>query len=211
MKTLVKFPFRKPTESMVQANAAAELPEPIKRATVELELEFLTVDNVRELLEAADPLVTEAITSACNTLIVMAAREQLDELPNYVEVDVAAIDFSKLDFTVIANTPKESRRGGGLPAELVEAFKEDFAQVLAAVGTAERAINTLLNLVFEGMKNVKTDKKVLNKLTEYLDSWRTNTSAANIEVFSPVTNHITKRIAGYLAALNEDKVAALGI
>ena len=209
--TLVKFPFRTPTESAIQANAAAELPPPIKRATVELELAFLTVDDVRELLESGDPLVTDAITSACNNLIVMAAREQVDELPNYEEVDLNRIDYEKLKFTTIANTPKESRRGGGLPPELVDAFKEDFQLVLTAAGSSKRAVDTVLNLVFDGMKNVKNDRKVLNKLTEYLDIWKHNTQESNLEVFAPVTTHITKRINGYLVSLDKDTIADLGI
>ena len=211
----VTFFFREPTQKMKDSNKEEGLPEPIKRQAVSIALPLLTKEQVLEILMSdseADAKAQELIVEQVNSVLAAEVRSQLDELPTYEEVDVSKIDFSKVNFVALANTPRATRSGGGISDETWEEFATDFANVITTTTstTAEQA-KKVVTLLTKRLKDVSKQETVLNKLGEYLDTWFTQTSEASQTSLAQVYERLSKRIEGYKATVNADPLAALGI
>ena len=211
----VTFFFREPTQKMKDSNKEEGLPEPIKRQAVSIALPLLTKEQVLEILMSdseVDAKAQELIVEQVNSVLAAEVRSQLDELPTYEEVDVSKIDFSKVNFVALANTPRATRSGGGISDETWEEFATDFADVITTTTstTAEQA-KKVVTLLTKRLKDVSKQETVLNKLGEYLDTWFIQTSEASQTSLAQVYERLSKRIEGYKATVNADPLAALGI
>ena len=211
----VTFYFREPTAKMKEANKEEGLPEPIKRQPVTIPLPLLSKDQVLEILLSDDAVNTKAqelIVEQVNAVLAAEVRSQLDELPTYEEVDVSKIDFSKVDFVALANTPRATRSGGGISEETWADFEADFVEILTTkTSTEEASAKKVVTLLTKRLKDVSSKEVVLNKLGEYLDTWFEHTTEEKQVALSAVYERLNKRIEGYKATVNDDPLAALGI
>lgn len=211
----VTFYFREPTAKMKDTNKEEGLPEPIKRQPVTVTLPLLTKDQVLDILMSDDAINTKAqelIVEQVNAVLVAEVRSQLDDLPTYEEVDVSKIDFSKVDFVALANTPRATRSGGGISEETWADFEADFVEVLTTkTSTEESSAKKVVTLLTKRLKDVSSKEVVLNKLGEYLDTWFTQTTEEKQVALAAVYERLNKRIEGYKATVNDDPLAALGI
>ena len=211
----VTFYFREPTAKMKEVNKEEGLPEPIRRQTVTIALPLLTKEQVLEILlsdEAKDTKAQELIVEQVNSVLVAEVRSQLDDMPNYAEVDVSAIDFAKVDFIALANTPRVARSGGGISEETWAEFEADFVAVLTTkTSTEDATAKKVVTLLTKRLKDVSTKEVVLQKLGDYLDTWFTQTTEAQQVALASVYERLNKRIEGYKATVNDDPLAALGI
>ena len=211
----VTFYFREPTAKMKDVNKEEGLPEPIRRQTVTIALPLLTKEQVLEILlsdEDKDTKAQELIVEQVNSVLVAEVRSQLDDMPNYAEVEVSAIDFAKVDFVALANTPRATRSGGGISEETWADFEADFVEVLTTkTSTEEATAKKVVTLLTKRLKDVSTKEVVLQKLGDYLDTWFTQTTEAQQVALASVYERLNKRIEGYKATVNDDPLAALGI
>ena len=211
----VTFYFREPTAKMKDTNKEEGLPEPIKRQPVIVALPLLTKDQVLEILmsdDAVNSKAQELIVEQVNAVLAAEVRSQLDELPTYEEVDTSKIDFAKVDFVALANTPRATRSGGGISEETWADFEADFATVITEkTSTTPEQAKKVVTLLTKRLKDVSKQETVLHKLGEYLDTWFTQTTEAQQVALAQVYERLSKRIEGYKATVNDDPLASLGI
>ena len=211
----VSFFFRDPTQKMKDANKEEGLPEPIKRQAVVIAVPSLTKDEVLEILMSDDTINSKAqdlIVEQVNAVLAAEVRSQIDDLPTYEEVDISKIDFTKVNFVALANTPRATRSGGGISEESWDDFGTDFVTVIVPVkGITEEQAKKVVTLLTKRLKDVSKQEVVLDKLAEYLDIWFANTSAASQVSLAQVYERLSKRIEGYKSAVNDDPLASLGI
>ena len=211
----VTFFFREPTAKMKDTNKEEGLPEPIKRQPVTVALPLLTKDQVLEILmsdDAVNSKAQELIVEQVNAVLAAEVRSQLDELPTYEEVDTSKIDFAKVDFVALANTPRATRSGGGISEETWADFEADFSTVITEkTSTTPEQAKKVVTLLTKRLKDVSKQETVLHKLGEYLDTWFTQTTEAQQVALAQVYERLSKRIEGYKATVNDDPLASLGI
>ena len=211
----VTFYFREPTAKMKDTNKEEGLPEPIKRQPVIVALPLLTKAQVLEILmsdDAVNSKAQELIVEQVNAVLAAEVRSQLDELPTYEEVDTSKIDFAKVDFVALANTPRATRSGGGISEETWADFEADFATVITEkTSTTPEQAKKVVTLLTKRLKDVSKQETVLHKLGEYLDTWFTQTTEAQQVALAQVYERLSKRIEGYKATVNDDPLASLGI
>ena len=209
---VVKFFFRQPTEAMKKFNAEEGLPEPIKRAEVEVTVPVLTASDILAILNGTDAKAIDLVVDQVNQVLVDEVRSQVDDLPTYEEVDVSKLDFSTVDFVKLANTERATRSGGGISEETWADFEADFVEVLITkTSTEEATAKKVVTILTKRLKDVSTKEVVLQKLGDYLDTWFTQTTEAQQVALASVYERLNKRIEGYKATVNDDPLAALGI
>lgn len=207
---LHKFNFRAPTQSQIKDNQDKGLPAPIHRDSVEVELNLLTIENIESILFGSDAKAIELLLSQVNQVLIDEVRNQIDAMPNYEQVNVESIDWTKVDFIKIANQPKATR--GFAPAftpEQFEAFKLEFVEVLTNnTSVNEETANKVLTLL-ESLKRLANTPVALEKLNVYVETYLTYSSDKELDV---VANYFKGRIQSYLNKLeNVDVLASLGI
>lgn len=166
------FKFRQ-DKKMKAANIA-------KRPDVTLALPMYTLDGIVDAISAEEDASEEAIKvaernkqwliSIVNDAIVGMAREQVndDEKPVSYQND---LDVTKLTIDYIASIPKSERTGGGISKETWEAFGQDYTQVMVGQGISAEAVGRAVDFLVKRLAPVKTNKPVLKKLSNYLDTW----------------------------------------
>lgn len=209
------FFFRDPTAAAINNNLRDGLPAPIKRAQVSVDLPLLTLQDVLDILTSTEEITANAkalIVDQVNAVLVAEVRSQIDDMPNYEEVDVSKIDMSTVDFIALSNTPKVVRSGGGISDELWAEFGDNFVEVITTVSetTADTA-NKVVVLLTRRLSSVSKQAAVLEKLETYLATWYGACTAEDQAKYEVVFARLAKRIEGYLDAVNDDPLAGLGI
>ena len=208
----VKFFFRQPTEAMKKFNAEEGLPEPIKRAEVEVTVPVLAAEDILAILTGTDAKAIDLVVDQVNQVLIDEVRSQVDDLPTYEEVDLSKLDFSTVDFVKLANTERATRSGGGISDETWAAFAEDFtATIEANTDKTKDNAKKVVTILTKRLKDVAKQESVLDTLDSYLTTWFTKTSEESQKVFAPIFERLSKRIAGYKVTVNVDPLAALGI
>lgn len=208
---LVTFNFRNPQANAIKANEVDGLPAPIKRAAVSVAVPLLTKEQIITILTGDNVSAIQLVVDQTNNILIDEVRAQLDELPNYEEVDVSKLDFSKVDFTTIANQPKATR-SGGISDELWEDWATDMQTVFAAhTDRTEVQVTTIVTLLQKKLREVNKSEKVLKVLENYLSTWFTNTSEESQAKFVEIYKRLSARIESYLNTVNDDPLAAMGL
>ena len=194
---VVKFFFRQPTEAMKKFNAEEGLPEPIKRAEVEVTVPVLTASDILAILNGTDAKAIDLVVDQVNQVLVDEVRSQVDDLPTYEEVDVSKLDFSTVDFVKLANTERATRSGGGISEEAWTAFAEDFiATIVEHTDKPAEAAKKVVAILTKRLKDVAKQEAVLVTLDTYLSTWFTNSTEAS--EFARIYERLNTRLEGYL-------------
>lgn len=175
-----KFNFR---SRVIRDENGAEIGKAPKNPAIEVDLPILTAAEIIAYLQA-DPESKESqlIIEQVGQVIFAEAKAQLDEvLESLGDTEVATannIDFSKLDFSYIANLPPATRtRGPQISDEDWNTFYDDYkAVIIPATGKPEAKINNHI-AVFKKPAAYKARRDILGALMEHLDLYVTKTTA----------------------------------
>lgn len=153
----------------------------VKRATVDLSIPVPSVQGIVAILEAGGKEL-ELLLETAAEVIISQAREQVNAKDPFTQSD---LDVSKLSWHVIANLPKAERRGGGIAAEVWEAFQKDYIDLMPGLtGKTPEQVTNAAKLFVAKFNPCKSNKKVLAVLRQQLSLWFENTKAQ--EEFSSV-------------------------
>lgn len=190
--------FRAPTRKQIEENEAAGLPAPIRRKSVYYQPPYLTAEDIRRIANGDDPKQLELLIEAANDIIDNQVRRQLDEQPNYKEVDLSLIDRSKLTWEYIANMSRSERVSNTISDETWEEFKKDYVKVMTAVtGKPEQVVNNAAKIIAAEFKPVRDNKDKLAVLETYLDTWFASTERA--ADFASLYERLSKKVKDYQA------------
>jgi hypothetical protein len=192
------FYFRAPTRKQIEENAAAGLPAPIHRESVYYQPPYLDAAAIRAILDGDDPKQVELLIEAANDIIDDQVRKQLDEQPNYKQIDLSLINRDKLTWAYIANMPRAERISNTISEETWEAFKSDYVKVMVAVtGKPEQVVNNAAKIIAAEFKPVRDNRDKLAVLETYLDTWFASTERAGD--FASLYERLSKKVKDYQA------------
>ena len=122
-------------------------------------------------------------------------------------VTADVLDLSKLTFSAIANTPRESRAKPEIAEEVYNTFYETYKTEMVEAGKEINRVQKHIVLFKARFRTCKFDKPALQVLKDNLNFWaaKTNNMEDNKEVFDVLYTQVTK----FLAAEEKNLVAAL--
>lgn len=175
-----------------------------KRPTVKLPIPTPSVEGIVAIIEAGGKGL-ELLLEACYDYVVDQAREYVNANEN---VDETNFPYETLSWEHIANLPKAERRGGGIAKEQWEDFAKDYIAVMPAViNKPKEAVELAAKLFLNKFNAVKTDKKVLTVLNQYLGMYLTASPRA--EEFVDCVEALMKKAEALLAADSSKLLEAL--
>ena len=174
-----------------------------KRNNVTINAKVLTVDGLIDVLQRGDEKEVDLVMEQCN----LAFRSVLaDYVGNDETFDQAKYDALKLDWTFIANMPKEDRRSSSIAPEIWEAFAADYISIMPALTNTTVEATTLATEIYaKKMAPAKTNKKVLEKLQQRLAIYADNSQRA--EEFTEILELLDRRCKTYLSSDQPELVA----
>ena len=150
----------------------------------------------------------ELVMSAITDVIYAAARGQINE---FREKDATAIvtnavlDYDKLDFTAIANTPR-AERGAYVPGDdELKAFLESYKEIMpAASGKSAEVINNHIQLFQAGFKKQRGQKEILQLFINMLGIYVASAPADTVDEHKDVLEYFVNKLTKWVTA--EEKV-----
>lgn len=190
------FFFRAPTKKQIDENAAAGLPAPIARNSIRVEVPLLDSAQLFAILAAADPKQVELLLEAANSLITDQVRKQIDEQPNYQQVDKTKLDFTKVTWAAIANMPLRERTSTAISEDTWELFKADYLVTMVAfTGKNEQVVANAAKIIAAEFKPVRDNPGKLQVLEAYLDTWFANTQKG--ADFASLYERLSKKVKDF--------------
>lgn len=175
-----------------------------KRPSVKVVIPVPSVEGIIAMLqEGGKPL--ELLQEAVYDVVIGRAREIVNEREDITQENFPLAD---LLWKTIANMPRETRRGAGIPKEVWEAFGEDYCEVMPAVtGKSKEEQKQVADILVGKLQKVRSNKKALQIIEGRLDLY-INTSP-NAEQFTDCVKFLQNKIKDFLAAGDEALMAAL--
>jgi hypothetical protein len=167
-----------------------------KRASITKELPLLTLAGIIAIIEEGGKGV-ELLLDTVNSVIIEQAREQFDSTEF---LTMGEFPVGSLDWATIAAIPKAERVGNGIPKEVWTAFAKDYAEVMpqAIEGLKVEQAVAAAKLFVARLAPVKTNKPMIAKLADRLNTWFSSTP--NAEQFASVFETLSAKIEILLAA-----------
>ena len=167
-----------------------------KRPSVTIALPYLTLAGVAAIINSGDEKQHDLLLGALEDIIYVQAREQVNADAN---ITSDTLDYSKLSWDFISKIPKAERRGAGIPKEIWEAFAADYLSIMPGlIGRDVEKVTNAATILTKRFQPVKTVKKVIAQLSDYLDVWFANT--ANADDLAEVYEFLKKKAEELLAA-----------
>lgn len=171
----------------------------IIRKPVDLAIPYPTINGLVAILEKGGKgleLVMEMMESTINS----AARDLLNE---DTELNAATFPVEKLDWDYIANLPKATRKGGGIPKETWDAFGTDYQEVMvAATGKSPEQVANAVKLLSTKFQTIKTNEPVLNFMLGQLALY--SERSANFEEYKECVEFLLAKADTFLNVSDED-------
>lgn len=193
MKTsATMFHFRK---EKIRDEEGKVIGEKAKRDSVELALPELEVADLLTIVENGGKEL-ELLLSAANTVFYNHARELVaDAIANNdsIVVNQALIDAASISWEKIANLPPAARTSTGISKETMDAFIEDYCEVMAVVlpNKPAESIKLAATHLAARFNKCRTDKAAVGVLRGYLAQWFAATT--NAEDFAQVYEALDNR------------------
>lgn len=166
------FNFRTVTEKDDKGNVVSKT----KRPSVELPLKLLTLEGIADIFVNGSEKAKELLLEAVRNVQTDAAKVLVDEK---LDVSDSNFDYSCTDWDKIANAPKESRRGAGIPKEVWEDFCADYLEVMPGLtGKSVGQIENQVKALASRFQTVKFNKKILEIIKDCLDTYAASAPAA---------------------------------
>lgn len=179
-----KFNFKART---IKDENGKELGKAKKQPSLELGLPQPTTEEVIAILSSEDPgyaKVKILLTDTIQSIIREQAKAQLDDVIEGFGMDDKTVtaenlDYDKLDLLYIANLPPAQRGARPISEEDMDAFYQDYMQVMvAATGKSEVKIKNHVEH-FRKPTRIKSAKDMLQILVQQLDIYLA--SSASLE------------------------------
>lgn len=179
-----KFNFKART---IKDENGKEIGKAKKQPALEVGLPQPTTEEVVAILTSEDPAfakVKNLLTEAIQAIVRDQAKGQLDEVIDGYgmedkTVTAESLDYDKLDLLYIANLPPAQRGVRPISEEDMEAFFQDYMQVMvAATGKPETKIKNHIEH-FRKPTRIKSAKDMLQVLVQQLDIYLA--SSASLE------------------------------
>jgi len=149
-----------------------DLGESKKMPSFKCALPVPTPEELIAYLVNAEGNEAKLICDIVSDSIYQVARAQINDWreanKEATEVSPAAVDLDKLDFSVIANTPRETVGRQGVSDEAWAAFYDAYFQTMVAAGEEKNRATTQVAVITNKFKSVK-DVKVLNRMQDKLN------------------------------------------
>lgn len=146
------------------------------RETVQIAVPYPSVQGICAILEAGGKgleLLVEAVESITNA----AVRAKLSD--DYT-LNASNFPVDEVSWEKIANTPKATRRGGGIPKEIWDAFELDYIEVMpGATDKGVEQVTRAAKLLKGKLTAVRTNEPVLNLLVAQLAVYADASPSAN--------------------------------
>jgi hypothetical protein len=214
--TMVKknFHFKKDKDTVQkdpETGVEKVIEEGKKLPTAECYLPIPKAERIVEFLQATGEQFAkerELVMAAIEDVIYGVARGQINEFREKNPKDTvtnAVLDYDKLDFTVIANTPR-AERGAYAPSEdELKAFLESYQEVMpAASGKKPEVIKNHVALFQAGFKKQRNQKDVLQLFVDMLQIYITTAPADIVEEHQEVLEYFINKLKKWLTA--EEKI-----
>jgi len=189
-------------EKEVKFNFRANKELGTKRPSLTLGIKVLTLQGLVAILETGTEKEINLILETLQAPILEQARAQVDENESITQ---DTLDSTKLGWEYIATLEPATRRGGGIPKEVWEAFVVDYTEVMPAItGKTAEQVGRAAALLGNKFAAVKTNKQVLSFLDTQLDMYFSNTSKA--EEFADCYEFLKSKVE---SLLNADEASLL--
>lgn len=176
-----------------------------KRPTVELPVPVLSVEGIVEILKNGldekgnNTKELELLLEAVGDVTIQRARDIINDNEKITGVDDFPMD--ELAWSKIANLPKGERRGGGIAAEVWDAFVKDYITIMpAATGKSVEQVGNAAKILLNKFNQVKTMKPILKLMKEQLGLYVVH--SPNAETFSDAVKFLNDK-ADTLLNFNE--------
>lgn len=164
-----------------------------KRPTVNIPIPTPSVEGLISIIEAGGKGL-ELLLDAAYEVVVDQAREFINANES---ADEANFPYANLSWEYIANLPKAERRGGGISKEVWEEFVKDYIAIMPGVTSKPKeSCELAAKVFFTKFRDVKTDKKVLSLLKNYLALYINSTP--NAEQFADCVEFLDKKATALL-------------
>lgn len=161
-----------------------------KRAPLTVPLPIPTINGVLAIIEGGGKgleLLREAVTNIINA-------QARDLITQDESLNASNFPYEQLDWDFIANMPKATRKGGGIPKEIWEGFGKDYIEVMPdATSKSVEQVTTAAKLFTAKLQPVKTNKKVLAVLQDQLGIYAEATP--NLEDYAECVEFLVGKIS----------------
>jgi hypothetical protein len=200
-----KFYFKNRKEMQKQPDGTEKEVTIKKPDPVELVIPELNLEDVAKIITQGDDKEKALLLEAVNAIVLAQARSLVDE--DVEKARTEGIKNEELTWNFIANIPPATRRGGGIPDEVWDAFVVDYTEVMQHHGKTKEKAETGAKLLAKRFNPVKDNKKIVKALLENLMTWFTNTEKA--DDFKDVYETLTSKADTLLAKDEEAILAAI--
>ncbi len=147
-----------------------------KRAAVTVQLPFLTLQGLIDIINAGDEKQVALVLETLRQPVIDQAKAQVDDNEAITQ---DTLDLSKLSWAAISALEPAARRGGGIPKEVWEAFVVDYIAVMpTVVNRTVEQVTRAATLLANKLSACKGNKPVLSFLRSQLDLYFAATSKA---------------------------------
>ena len=165
-----------------------------ERENFSLQVPFLTLDGVSNVISSGNDKEKDAILSAVNQIIFNQAKRQVDE----GVTNQSDLDQGKLDWKYIAELSASDLTESSAPSkEMLEAMAADYIAVMpAAIGISTESAKTAAKEFQAKFRNVKLRSEFITKLLGRLTQWYEVTEKQ--EEFEAVFEWLANKGAAYI-------------
>lgn len=175
-----------------------------KRNSVVLPLPTPSVEGLIDIIQTGGKQL-DLLLEAARDVVVDIAREFIN---SNEDANATNFPYDILSWEKIANLPKAERRGGGISKETWEEFAKDYIAIMPALINKDlAAVTTASKLFLTKFATIKSNKKVLEKLRDYLAVYINNTTRG--EEFVECVDWLNKKIETLLVTGDQALLEAL--
>lgn len=180
-----------------------EIPAPPK---LEVEIQYLELQDVVRLLNAADPKVLESIVGDLNSTIYKYYRGLVETIGvEKVRAD-GGIAPELYTYEVIANLPAASK--SVFDDETWDEFKRDYVAVMAPVIGDDKRAQAGAEILATRLIRVKGNVPALEQFRGRLNHWFTTTSEEKRESLAKVYQYLSNRVEEFIKANQPETILA---
>tara|TARA_R110000744_G_scaffold372015_1_gene483354 strand:- start:570 stop:1310 length:741 start_codon:yes stop_codon:yes gene_type:complete len=174
------------------------------RETVQVAVPYPSVQGVCNILEVGGKQL-ELLMEAVYTITNAAVRA---ELADDYSLNAANFPVDKVSWEAIANQPKATRRGGGIPKEVWDGFEVDYIEVMPEItGKTVDQITNAAKILKGKLTQVRTNEPVLKLLVEQLAVYAEATT--NLDDYAECVEFLLGKADTFLNVTDEQLLAAL--
>lgn len=150
----------------------------------------------------------ELIFSTVQDQVYRIARQQINDFREKnpeATVTSASLDYSKLDWTAIANMPKAERASSVPSDEDINAFLDSYKEVMpAALNKPQKNIDNHVLLFQSGFKKQRSQKEILEMFQNALTVYTATAGEAAVEEHGDVISYFSGKLERFLKT--EEKI-----